>query len=110
MNGTPEQLADLRWMQSRIQSLSREIDFAIGTRQTLIEAYDQLAAEVGLSPTPANVRPVMSRAEIESAVLPWRAAQQVMKETGDRTGEKLAEGYVGALEMVLRGDIPRRGR
>lgn len=46
---------------------------------------------------------MMSEAEILDALFTWRAAQTAMGIMEDKSGERLAAGYVGALEMVLRG-------
>lgn len=46
---------------------------------------------------------MMSEAEIRVALLNWTAAHGAMVAMDDESGARLAEGYVGALEMVLRG-------
>lgn len=52
---------------------------------------------------PERRLPMMSEAEIRLALMNWTAAHQAMLAMGDKDGARLAEGYVGALEMVLRG-------
>lgn len=46
---------------------------------------------------------MMTEAEVRIAIANWTAAHSAMTAMGDRDGARLAEGYVGALEMVLRG-------
>ena len=46
---------------------------------------------------------MLSEEEVRSALEGWRAALGAMKLLGDKQGYALADGYVGALEMVLRG-------
>lgn len=50
---------------------------------------------------------VWSESGIRDALVGWRAAQQATQMMGDEAGERLAAGYVGALEMVLRPEPAR---
>lgn len=49
---------------------------------------------------------MMTEAQIEEALFPWRAVANAMdnnRELYDDYSRGLAEGYASALEMVLRG-------
>jgi len=50
---------------------------------------------------------MMSEAEIENALFGWKAAADVLRKTNDEDisdwSQGLADGYVGALELVLNG-------
>lgn len=50
---------------------------------------------------------MMSEHEAYRAYLNWHAALSAMRKMGDKDGARLAEGYVGALEMVLQLDLDR---
>ncbi|MFT4258031.1 hypothetical protein [Microbacterium sp.] len=46
---------------------------------------------------------MMTEEEVCDALRNWRAGLEFAALTHDKTGEAIATGYVGALEMVLRG-------
>lgn len=48
---------------------------------------------------------MMSEAEVRDALLNWMAAHKAMELMKDKSGERLAAGYVGALQMVLGKDF-----
>jgi hypothetical protein len=50
---------------------------------------------------------MMTEAEIERALIGWKAAADILRRTNDDEfsdwSQGLADGYVGALELVLNG-------